>query len=417
MKKILVLLLMFTLLSAVSCDDDEGGVGGGVRLQDLDSEQIYPADGTEAEGVGDKFTGVLSRSTSGWSAYRWTTSTTEDPDTTADETDCNGAYKVSYLERASENVHRFVGGGMCLGSSNDPSYPTDARVENLRALVDDAMENSTKGINSLSDISAGDEFIDNYVGINSGFITDRGCHEYSDPADIDGLVPEGSNVPLNNEDGELYLFIAEIKLEEEGDSTVNGSVVKVMLEEPKVIVTCHPDPSLEGENVYRLTDDSGREFIKEVVDELLSLKTESSDANDNDQELIDEGVWNVYTFPKLGEDETLNDPSKLSYFRISKVITEIGSGNRPGDDRQFIVGAGIYLDVNNPNAGDSDRLEPIRTKVREAAALLLVGEDEEGELPDMFFEDNPDATDEFQEVVTGIAPTDEQGYIFVWENR
>jgi len=51
-----------------SCDDDEGGVGGGVRLQDLDSVQIYTG-GTEtaaeAEGVGDKFTSVLSRSISG----------------------------------------------------------------------------------------------------------------------------------------------------------------------------------------------------------------------------------------------------------------------------------------------------------------------------------------------------------------
>jgi len=369
-------------------------VGGVIRLQDLDSEQIYPADSTDAEGVGDKFTSVLSRSTSGWSAYRWTTSTTEDPDTD-DETDCDGAYKVSYFERASEHVHRFVGGGMCLGSGNNPSY-TDDRVENLRALVNDAVEHSTDGLSSstlddIHDIAVEEAVNGNFAGI--------GCDKYSDPADIDDLVTE-DNVTLNNENGELYLFIAEIKLEE--DSTVNGSVVTVMLEEPKVIVTCHPDSSLEGQNVYGLTDDSGRAFIKEVVDELADLDPA------NDQALIDEGVWSVYTFPKLGDYDTLNDPPKLSYFRIAN-----GVGR---SDRRFIVGAGIYLDVNNPNDGASDRLEPIRTKVRDAAALLMTeAEDNEGLLGDMFFvDDTSDEEDFFSQVVDG---THDQEYIFVWENR
>jgi len=123
MKKIFVLLLMFALFYAVSCDGDGRGVDGSViSLQDLDSVQIYPADSTEAKSV-------LSRSNSGWSAYRWTTSATEGMPATADDPkDCDGAYKVSYFERVA-NVPRFVGGGMCLDSVNNN---IDTRVVNLR---------------------------------------------------------------------------------------------------------------------------------------------------------------------------------------------------------------------------------------------------------------------------------------------
>jgi len=363
-------------------------VGGVIRLQDLDSEQIYPADSTDAEGVGDKFTSVLSRSTSGWSAYRWTTSTTEDPDTTDDGTDCDGAYKVSYFEKASENVHRFVGGGMCLDSGNSN---TDVRVENLRDTVNGFLnEISTGGGQAIPDDAA-----DNVAR-----------------AHIETAYTAHESANSNTEMGEYYLFVSELQFTGVEDQTIMGTVqqVTVMLDEPAVTVLHHPDTELVGENTYRLTDDSGRAFIKEVVDELRSLETESSDGvNDNDQALIDEGVWNVYTFPKFGDPDTLSDPPKLSYFRI---VNNVGNNNL-----RFIVGAGIYLDVNNLNAGTSNKLEPIRNKVGEAAALLIEGENEEGELPEMFFEADEASTEEFQEVIGGIAPTDDEAYIFVWENR
>jgi len=227
------------------------------------------------------------------------------------------------------------------------------------------------------------------------------CDKYDS---IDDLTTQ-IGATLRSENGELYLFIAELtQTESTMDEEMSGF---------SVTVVCHPDTTLIGQDIYGDMDDYGRAFIKEVVDELANLDPSTDSA------LIDEGVWNVYTFPKLNEarnrleSNTFTDPPKLSYFRIS---SEIGD-----KDRRFIAGSGIYLDVDNPNVDhpkNLNRLEDIRNRVRNAAALLVAeAEENEGLLGEMFFENDAsdsDATDIFSQVING---TPVQEYVFVWENR
>ncbi len=406
MKKIFVLLLMFTLFVAVSCDDDEG-VQGVISLQDLNSYQIHPldADGNEVDvtdlseyNKGDdalifgKFATVLDDSNSGWAAYRYTsdpTATGGVTDDATDATDCDAAYKVSYFERAAqtENINRFVGGGMCLDSGSNSN--TDARVENLRDLVDGYVDEiSTGGTEAIAD-GDDDTMVDNHIT--------AACTTYTD-------IPNIPSLGLNDEMDELYLFVAELV---EGDGTAEAAAFSVNIE-------CHPNADLVDTDAYGLTDDYGRAFIKEVVDELSSLEPNDG-TNSNDQALIDEGVWNVYAFPKLNQPDTLSDPPKLSYFRI---VNDVGA-----NDRDFIVGAGIYLDKDNPNVDPNSltRLEVIRNRVINAAGLLLDGEGENGALPDMFFEDEPDTEpddpDDFYSTVVDATTAVPQEFIFVWESQ
>ncbi len=396
MKKIFVLLLMFTLFVAVSCDDDES-VQGVISLQDLSSYEIHPGDaGAEVDVTGlseynkgddalifGKFATVLDESNAGWAAYRWTSDLdADDGVTTGDDTDCDGAYKVSYFERAAktENINRFVGGGMCLGSDANE----DARVENLRDLVDGYVEEIGTGGNQAIGDTDNDDTVDTQIA--------AACTTYED---IQGLS-------LNNEMGELYLFVAEV---EAGDGTAEEAF--------SVKLDCHPDTELlddpqtanedESVDVYGLTDDYGRAFIKEVVDELAGLDPTT------DTTLITEGVWNVYAYPKSGQPDTLSDPPKLSYFRI---VNDVGE-----NDRDFIVGAGIYLDKDNPNAGTSDRLEPIRGRVIDAAGFLLSEEGEDGALPDMFFTDDANEPEDFATMFVDITTSIPQEFIFVWESQ
>jgi len=409
MKKIFVLLLMFTLFTAVSCDDDEGGIQGGIvepgnsflifhPNTDPNGDVTDEREVTELEEYGKegvriygKFMDALSTGNSGWAAYRWSSDhdTTVLGSDTTDATDCNGDYKVSYLERAVDNY--FVGAGVCLGG-NFPTHDDD-RVVNLKRLINSAMVSST-GIsrNELLDALT-DELVDD--GIQTT------CDTYEN---ISSITYVGSR--LNNENRELYLFIAEVVL----DSTTGGTPTV-----SSVDVVCHPDSSQEGENIYGATGDSGRAYIKEVVDELLGFPTTNND-------VVTGGVWSVHRVPKLNEarddlePDTLNDPPKLSYFRIAGTVGP--------NDRRFIAGAGIYLDANNVNAADGTELEGIRSRVKTAVGQLREAELEEGAELSSLFEDGSDFIADGSEFITNANPLDAsdmvedpEAYIFVWENR
>ncbi len=430
MKKICVLLLMLTLFFAVSCDDDDGGVqvvqGGTVEVEEprnswlifhpnpqsdgSEGDLTEERDVTELEEYGKegvrvygKFMDALSTDNSGWAAYRWSSrhDFTDDGNNTPDATDCDGAYKVSYVERAVDNY--FVGAGVCLGTFNNPSvnnYHDDARVANLRFLINQAL-GSGSGIDDFERANPDT----NDAAVNTAIETV--CDTFSTPTSIDSYV---SNTDIENENGELYLFIAEVV----GDTTVVPSVVS------SVNVLCHPDSEIEGTDIYGVTDDSGRAYIKEAVDELYELEGDTI----RDYTVI-EGVWSVYTVPKLNdagggnynlEPDTLNDPPKLSYFRIS--------GNIGENNRRFIVGAGIYLDANNANEATGNELKVIRQRVRTAVGLLR-GEEiaEEEELSSLFADGNAFIADG-SEFILNADPVDQndmiidpEAYIFVWENR
>jgi len=167
-------------------------------------------------------------------------------------------------------------------------------------------------------------------------------------------------------------------------------------------------------NIYGATDDSGREYIKEVVDELFGLEISAQGA-------VTKGVWSVHTVPKLNEagndlkPDTLNDSPKLSYFRIS--------GNIGPSNRRFIVGAGIYLDANNENAAGTE-FEGIRSRVRTAVEQLREAELGEGEELSSLFEDGSDFIADRSPFILNANPLDTsnmvedpEAYIFVWENR
>jgi len=401
MKKIFVLLLMFTLFTAVSCDDDEGGIQGGIvepgnsflifhPNTDPNGDVTDEREVTELEEYGKegvriygKFMDALSTGNSGWAAYRWSS----DHDATVvgsdalDETDCDGDYKVSYLERAVDNY--FVGAGVCLGGNLNTH--DDARVVNLKRLLDRA----TIGQNSVFTL-----------GIDTACTTDYAT------ATIPSIVHVNSN--LNNENEELYLFVAEVVL----DSTGGGTTPTVS----SVDVVCHPDSSQEGNNIYGATDDSGRAYMKEVVDELLGLDITSNN-------VVTGSVWSVYTAPKLNEagnalePDTLNDPPKLGLFTIS--------GNVGPDDRRYIAGAGIYLDANNDNEGRGNELTEIRQRVRTAVGQLREAELEEGAELSSLFEDGSDFIADDSPFILNANPLDTnnmmvedpEAYIFVWENR
>jgi len=415
MKKIFVLLLMFTLFSAVSCDDDEGGVQGGIvepgnsflifhpntdpngdvtDEREVTELEEYGKDGVRIYG---KFMDALSTGNSGWAAYRWSSdhAATDDDTDTDDATDCNGKYKVSYLERAVDNY--FVGAGLCLDGNNVIAHD-DARIANLQRLVDQAM-NSSNGANDIPDSSTDAE-------VNTRIETT--CNTYFTTTAIESLAN------INSENGELYLFIAEVV----ADSTTVGTGGTSVTTVSSVNIVCHPASSVqeddlstadaqEGENIYVATDDSGREYIKEVVDELLGLPI---DGQDN----IRDGAWSVYTVPKLkdaGDDlepDTLNDPPKLSYFRIT--------GNVGLNAKRFIIGAGIYLDANNVNEVNGNEFTVIRQRVRTAVGQLREAELDEGEELSSLFEDGSDFIADGNPF-SDNANIDSEEYIFVWENR
>lgn len=356
MKKTIVLLLMLTSFFAFSCGDGDGdGDGEGVRqmegvrqiLISHPNETLEGADATDLRDstgarIFDRLMNAVALSNSGWATYRWETSNTEE-----DLTDCNGAYKVSYIERVADN--RFVGAGICLDSGNQAAVPGD-RLERLRDLVDDV----TTDVNDL----AGTEMENDDSISNGGDI----CDKYDTNA-LGSLSPS-----VNNEMGEIYIFAGIL-----GDASF--------------LLKCHPRSNLVDRNDYLLTEDSGRQFIKETVDELNSMSMT------DDQSLISSGVWNAYRFPKLDEPNTLADPPKLSYFKRS-------------DDGRYLIGSGIYLDRNNPNAAATGRLEQVRTRVSQAAGLLR---DKEGsELTEVL------GSQDFMDIETDSDP---QAYIFVWENR
>ena len=442
MKKIFVLLLMFTLFFTVSCDDDDGGVQGEAiprnswlifhpnpetdgEIDDERNVTELPEYGKEDVRVFDKFRDVLSTGNSGWAAYRWTSDLDAADgvtDDAADPTDCDGAYKVSYLERAAENAYRFVGAGICLDGSTGGTVHNDDRIANLQKLVDDTID-LVDGINHYATPT---EFNTEISGICDGNTT---------PDDIDNLSG------INNEMGELYLFIAEVV----GDSTVVPSVVS------SVNVLCHPASSVtgdtlttdarEGDDIYGDTDDSGRAYIKEAVDELYRLEVveRAEDAQGDpdptaDPDKVEEGVWSVHTAPKLNDEgggnydlepDTLNNPPKLSYFRISGNLVSDESMKTvkpdPEDFRRFVVGAGIYLDENNANAADTSELEDIRSRVKEHAGVLLEAEaeaeaaEEEFNSDGTFFDNDDENTDDTDFYSTAMVESKE--YIFVWENR
>ncbi len=389
MKKILVLLLMLTSFYTVSCGgggeqgilgsggndvsssggNDVSGLEGKDKYEDVRNVLIFHPDETlVGQDVTDlrehrkdipvfgKFMDALSDAgpdeNSGWVTYRW-----ED----GSETDCDGGYKLSYLERVADN--RFVGGGMCLldtgfGNRHNLFKPNDTgdRFVNLWKLVNTV----TNDVNNL------------YWSYSEENIP-RLCNRYRN-----SNMGHTETLPnISNESGELYMFLGELE-----DSSTDGSV--------SVDVKCHPDGTLIGTSpqlIYEFTDDTKREFREEAVDELNSLNSRAE---------RDEGVWNAYTFPKPGQRSTLSDPPKVSYFRIAEAY-----------GRQYVVGAGIYLDENNPNVDPENltRLEKIRNRVREAADILRGKEGEElldalEDNRDYFTnDDNPDS------------------YIFVWENR
>jgi len=424
MKKILVLLLMLTLFSAVSCDDEEGGQGGIVEPGNsflifhpnpdpngalTDEREVTELEEYNKEGVRiySKFMDALSTGNSGWAAYRWSSdhaATDADTDTT-DATDCNGEYKVSYLERAVDNY--FVGAGVCLVRGTNHEHD-DARIENLQKLVNFAM-NSGNSVNFLRDRQNNDD-------VNMGLMTT--CDTYSTPTAIGNLVG------INNESGELFLFIAEL-VDSTTDSTTVGSGASVGTIS-SVNVVCHPassvdkdnlsTPGQEGKDIYGETDDSGRAYIKEAVDELFGEDITNSG-------VVDADVWSVHTAPKLNEagndlePDTLNDPPKLSYFKIS--------GNIGPNDRRFIVGGGIYLDANNENEATGNELTEIRQRVRTAVGQLREAELEEGAELSSLFEDGSDFIADDSPFILNANPLDTnnmmvedpEAYIFVWENR
>ncbi len=449
MKKIFVLLLMFTLFFTVSCDDDDGGVQGeaiprnswlifhpnpqsdgseGDLTEERDVTEL-PEYGKEGVRIFDKFRDVLSTGNSGWAAYRWTSDLDADggvTDPADDSTDCDGAYKVSYLERAAENAYRFVGAGICLGDNPH----TDARIENLQKLVDEATDRIDDIVHDYS-----------HTEVNEAIETICGTH--SAPDDIERLSG------INSENGELYLFIAEIEKEESinervtrtepgGDITIISTVSVIN----SVNVSCHPASSVtkddfrttdahEGDDIYGATDDSGRAYIKEAVDELFPVTGVIADLRFNPEgvnpDKVEEGVWSVYTAPKLNEPDTLNNPPKLSYFRISGNINSVDVPDSrvpydPRNYRRFIVGAGIYLDENNTNAADGIELEGIRSRVKTAAGVLLEAEaeaaEEEFNSDGMFFTDDAGGTaDDTDFHSTVEVMEDQKEHIFVWENR
>ncbi len=470
MKKICVLLLMLTLFFAVSCDDDDGGVqvvqGGTVEEPrnswlifhpnpETDGEIDDERDVTGLEEYGkedvrvfDKFRDVLSTGNSGWAAYRWTSDLDADggvTDPADDSTDCDGAYKVSYLERAAENAYRFVGAGICLGENPH----TDDRIRNLQRLVDRATD-------LVDDI----DHDSSHTEVNEAIETICGTH--SAPDDIERLSG------INSENGELYLFIAEIEKEESIDERVTGTlagssditIISTVSVINSVNVSCHPADSVtgdtfrttdahEGDDIYGATDDSGRAYIKEAVDELFpvtgvvrKLNTAGDEYVINtdlrfnpvgvNPDKVEEGVWSVHTAPKLNdagndlEPDTLNNPPKLSYFRISGNINSVDVPNAhvpydPRNYRRFIVGAGIYLDENNTNAADGVELEDIRSRVKEHAGVLLEAEaeaeaaEEEFNSDGTFFDNDDENTDDTDFYSTAMVESKE--YIFVWENR
>ncbi len=441
MKKIFVLLLMFTLFFTVSCDDDDGGVQGEAIPRnswlifhpnpETDGEIDDERDVTGLEEYGkedvrvfDKFRDVLSTGNSGWAAYRWTSDLEADDGVTDDDTDCDGDYKVSYLERAAENAYRFVGAGICL----DENPHTDGRIAILQELVDNATD-------LIDDIAHDSTHAQVNAKINSV------CTSHSTPTAIGTLLGV-------NEMGELYLFIAEIEKEESinervtrtepgGDITIISTVSVIN----SVNVLCHPDSDIKDTDIYGVTDDSGRAYIKEAVDELFPVTGVIADLRFNPMNVtttstpgvlvgpdkVEEGVWSVHTAPKLNEPDTLNNPPKLSYFRISGNINSVDVLDTPYDPRnyrRFVVGAGIYLDENNANTLDTaelKELEDIRSRVKEHAEALLTAEAEaeEGEefnSDGTFFTDDdgmPADPDDFY----STAMVESKEYIFVWENR
>ena len=291
----------------------------------------------------DRLMNAVALSNSGWATYRWESSNTEE-----DMRDCDGAYKVSYIERVADN--RFVGAGICLDSGNQAAVRGD-RLENLRGLVDRV----TEEVNDLD----GTEMQNDASISNDGDICDK----------YDTTALGSLNPAVNNEMGEIYIFAGIL-----GDGSF--------------LLRCHPRQDLVDRDDYLLTEDSGRQFIKETVDELNSMSMP------DDQSLISSGVWNAYRFPKLDEPNTLADPPKLSYFKRS-------------DDGRYLIGSGIYLGRNNPNAITTGRLEKVRTMVSKAAGLLR---DKEGSELTAELQ-----SEDFMEIVTDSS--DQQEYIFVWENR
>ncbi len=470
MKKICVLLLMLALFSAVSCDDDDEVVQGGTveveeprnswlifhpNPQSDGSEGVLTEerDVTELEEYGKegvriygKFMDTLSTDNSGWAAYRWTsdldTPVTDAANSNDDPTDCDGAYKVSYLERAAENAYRFVGAGICL--SDNPH--TDDRIRNLQRLVDEA----TDLIDGVDHFPHTDEI--------KNKIADT-CNTHSKPAAIENLNG------INSENGELYLFIAEIDIEElsrELDPNDDKTIISTVSVIHSVNVLCHPADSVtiddlstpgtqEGDDIYGDTDDSGRAYIKEAVDELFPVTGVLEELRSPDRigvgvpvgngpDKVEQGVWSVHTAPKLNdtgggsydlEPDTLNNPPKLSYFRISGNINNVSEEeieatndftNDPKNYRRFIVGAGIYLDENNENAADGVELEGIRSRVKTAAGVLLEAEaeaaEEEFNSDGMFFTDDAGGTaDDTDFHSTVEVMEDQKEHIFVWENR
>ncbi len=314
-----VLLMMFTSVYFISCDNDsDSEQDDGVRTflifrPDSERSGVDGVDVTDLEdSTGANIFGRLSEVTdnSGWATYRLESSNAEE-----DLTDCGGAYKVSYLEKVADN--RFVGAGICL-DSNNPNVKADGRIENLRNLVD----RSTDEINALVDQNTDDSAILTQIGIDGAI-----CDRYATSV-LGSLTP-----PIDSEMGELYLFMGT-------------------LEEGSAVLTCHPNSDLVNRDIYMLVDDFGREFAKQAIDEINGM---------TDQSLIDSGVWAAYRFPKLGEPNTLSDPPKLSYFKRS-------------NNGKYFVGSGIYLDRNNPNAMGDGRLEQVRDRVSQATALLLGNE-------------------------------------------
>ena len=253
-----------------------------------------------------------------------------------EKTSDNDRYKISYLEKAGANL--YVGAGIWLNADN-PNIPKDAngnltgRIERQRQIVDRAL---AKLNGAMGDGRVAQNFIDG------------GCR---------GFYENDSTYSAEND--EVYLFVGEIN---------NPTIIK-----------CHPRAEIKGANIYPLLDDFNKQFVMEILNELA----------------LSDFVWKAYRFPKLGDPDTFNDPTKLSYIRKT-------------EDGKYFVGSGIYLDKGNANAQPNDRLEIIRKKVNKAAGLLI--KDSEVALAEF---NKKDANGRLvSDYVTG-----EMGdaYVFVWE--
>jgi len=160
------------------------------------------------------------------------------PVTANDETDCDGEYKVSYLEKAGD--YYFVGAGLCLGDDTDNAH--DARVANLQRLVHLAMTNQN-GLNPLDDSS-------NDADLYTSMETVCGTYAH---ANISSIRWIGNN--LNDENGELYLFIAELV----DDTTVGTAGVGTV---SSVKVSCHPASSVEQDDFSTADEQEGEKYIR-----------------------------------------------------------------------------------------------------------------------------------------------------------